>query len=114
MSELKLDNEVFALRDGEVAETSMDRPTDGEWIAVMLRSVKFPEGEHEPFRESDGVPVEMCAVLACHLVRDKWQWLQLSPQTKERVGDLFFDSNAPRDQWLYLKIRKVPKKEIVF
>lgn len=99
-----LENEVFALRPGEVIQGFYERPTSGEWICVMLRSVEMPAGEKHPVRLSDGAPVEACAVLACHLVDGKWQWLQLSAVSKEAIGDHFFDNNAPKDQWLYLVI----------
>lgn len=98
-------NEVFALRPGEVIYGQSERPTEGKWIAVMLRTVDMPEGERHPTRPLDNKPVEQCGVSACAIVDGKWQWLALSPPTKEVVGDYFFDGNWPRNEWLYLVVK---------
>lgn len=104
MKKLDLTNEVFALRHGEHLQGFLEEPETGDWIAVMLRSVEMPSGPRQEKRKSDGAPVEMCAILACHKVDGAWQWLQLSAVSKEVIGDHFFDSNAPKDVWLYLQI----------
>jgi hypothetical protein len=98
------ETEVFALRDSEVVRILDAEPPGGRWICVMARSVDFPAGEVDPNRKSDGAPVERAGILACHKVRGKWQWLQLSPITKEQIGDLMFDSNVDLDKWYYVDI----------
>jgi hypothetical protein len=104
------ENEVFALRDGELLTVFGEEPSEvqdvpsGRWICVMLRSVDFPDGPVCPFRESDKATVECAAVLACQKVRGEWQWIQLGAPSKENIGDLLFDANAERDKWYYLEI----------
>lgn len=99
-------NEVFALRPGEQMVGTKERPEGPthKWLAVMLRTVQMPDGERHPARPLDGAPVEQCAVLACQMVGGKWQWLFLSPPSKEAIGDYFFDGTWPKDEWLYLMV----------
>jgi hypothetical protein len=96
-------DEVFALRHGETIQSCLEQPKDGKWLAIMLRSVSMPAGPRQVERD-DGKPVEAAAVLAAGLLDGKWQWVQLSPSTKEVIGDLFYDSSAPLDRWLYLVV----------
>jgi hypothetical protein len=97
----ELINEVFALRGGERVTIVADRPTSGQWIAVMARSVSMPDGHKEPERY-DGAPVEEAAIVAAKLNSEgRWYWLQMSPATKELIGDLIFIDPVVRDCWLY-------------
>lgn len=106
MKTMVADNEVFAIRDGESTTILEERPTEGRFIAVMARSVFMPDGPRSLQRRSDGAPVEMAAILSCQINTDgEWQWTQLSPPTKENIGDLLFDSGAEKDKWYYAAIK---------
>ena len=95
-------NEVFALRDGESVTVVTEQPTSGRWFAVQARTVSMPDGAQSPIREADGKPVEQAAIIACQQnMEGLWQWMQLSPATKENIGDLLFDGNAEKDVWYY-------------
>lgn len=100
---VSLDHEVFAIRDGERVELTNVRPNQGRWLAVMARSVEMPDGPKVPVRTCDSAPVEQAAILACEMNRSRhaWQWLQISPASKEIIGDLLFDSGAEKDRWYY-------------
>ena len=103
MSNTKVvENEVFAIRNGERTTIVAEQPTSGRWLAVMARSVSMPPGERHPFRHSDQMAVEQAAIVACQMVDGKWQWVQLSPPSKEAIGDLIFDSNADKDRWYFV------------
>lgn len=104
MDKIIAENEVFAIRNGEIMTTADKEPTSGRWLAVMLRSVEFPDGPVSKVRPSDGAPVERCAILACQKVKGEWQWCALSAPSKELIGDLFFNANVDRDKWYYLEI----------
>jgi hypothetical protein len=104
MSKKIVENESFALRHGEQYKIIDIKPIKGRWIAIMAQSVQFPFGPYAKARQSDGAPVEQAAILACQMVDGLWQWLQLSPPTKENIGDLLFDSGADKDAWYYLEI----------
>ena len=106
---MNIKDELFSLRHGEVLQVFSEQPTTGLWIAAMLRSVTMPEGDRQPVRQHDGAPVEQVAVVACHKVDGKWQWLQLSPATKEAIGDYLIDNGFERDQWNYATIAAEPK-----
>jgi hypothetical protein len=106
-SEHILDLEVFAVRDGETVQFSEERPTHhGRWFAIMARSVEMPPGNRSSVRWIDGEPVEQCAILAAQLGRleTAWQWMQLSPPTKERLGGMMFANNLERDRWYFVSI----------
>lgn len=95
--------DAFALRSGEIIRLYEERP-DGDFICIQARSCEMPPGDRQPVRQLDGAPVEQAAILACHLVEDKWQWLQLGPTTKEIIGDLLFNNSAEFDRWYYIEI----------
>lgn len=103
--QLSIDNEVFALRDNELMQLFTKRP-EGRFIAVMARSVEMPDGPRSPVRTADGAPVEQAAILGAlwNYSQQCWQWTQISPPSKERIGDLIFDSGASKDCWYYLAI----------
>lgn len=103
---VSLDNEVFALRDNESIQLFTERPDFGRFIAVMARSVEMPSGPRSPVRAEDGAPVEQAAILACGwgFENQCWHWMQISPPSKERIGDLLFDGGADRDRWYFLLI----------
>lgn len=103
---IRLDNEVFALRDNESAQLWKERPEFGRFLAVMARTVQFPEGPFSPVRKEDGMPVEMAAIIAAVIgaKSQAWHWVQLSAPTKERIGDLMFDVKCEKDRWYYLAI----------
>jgi hypothetical protein len=107
MFRFRIDNEVFALRDSEQVTIVEDRPAKGRFIAVMARSLEMPEGARSVARPSDGAPVEQAAIVACEWNNtfQSWQWLAVSPPTKERIGDLLFDSEGVvKDRWYYATI----------
>ena len=104
LEEKAMENEVFAIRDGEWSSLYEQRPTEGRWFAIQARTVSFPEGPTHPVRQSDQALVENAAIIACQIVDGKWQWMQLSPPTKADIGDLLFDCNAEKDKWYYLVI----------
>lgn len=96
--------DVFALRDGEILGLDTEQPTSGEWLAVMARSVTMPPGPYRATRDMDGEPVKMAAILAARKgkVHGEWLWQQLSPPSKEYVGDFMFEQGAEVDRWYYL------------
>ncbi len=102
----RLDFEVFSLRDHERVTLLDGRPDAGRFIAVMARSVSFPDGPAAPVRDIDGAPVESAAIVAAQIQHEKqaWQWLQLAAPTKEHIGDMLFDNGADRDRWYFLQI----------
>jgi hypothetical protein len=102
MKTMLSENEVFAIRNDELVTITDTEPSSGRWFAVMARSVVFPGGPSHPVRVSDGLPVEAAAILACQKRDGLWQWMQLSPVTKENIGDLVFDSNAEKDRWYFV------------
>lgn len=97
-------NEVFSLRSGERVEVFFEEPADGCSLALMARSLSMPPGPRWGVRQSDGAPVEDAAIVAAQRVDDLWQWVQLSPPTKEYLGDLLFDNDAEKDRWYYLLV----------
>lgn len=101
-----IENEVFALRNGEQYTINDRPPMSGRWFAIMARTCYMPDGPKHLVRQSDNAPVESAAVIACQMVDGKWQWMQLSPNTKESLGDLMFDSNAEKDTWYYITIEQ--------
>lgn len=110
MSNQLLDLDVFSLRDGEVLQLCIERPKcKGDWLAVMARTVSMPPGPHRATRDMDGEPVEMAAIIAARVgkTHGEWVWQQLSPPTKEFVGDFMFEQGAEMDRWYYLLLSKV-------
>jgi hypothetical protein len=101
-----LDLEVFAIRDNESIRIVQTRPERGRWIAVMARSIEMPDGPRSPVRESDGAPVEQAAILACEFGerQQSWHWQQLSPASKEIIGDVLFDNQCEKDRWYFLVV----------
>lgn len=98
-------NELFALRDGEVARLVEHRPTSGRWIAVQLRTVTLPPGPYQRTRTMDGKPTEAAVVAAAQVNRyGLWQWIHLSPATKEQVADLVLDNGGGHNIWYYVTI----------
>jgi hypothetical protein len=98
-------NELFAIREGERAELFAEPPLSGFHIAVKAVPVTMPDGRRQPTRQTDGAPVEQACIVACQLNADGlWQWVHLSPATKENVGDLIFDGGLRKDCWYYLKL----------
>jgi hypothetical protein len=104
-----MDNEVFALRDAERIVVAEAAPDKGRWIIVQLVPVQMPDGNRTTVRACDGAPVEQCAVIACEwsVTNNGWQWLQLSPPTKEFIGDLLFDNGAERNQWHFIAVEQL-------
>ena len=104
-----LDLDVFSLRDGEVLQLCAEPPAHGDWLAVMARSVTMPPGPHRASRDLDGEPVEMAAIVAARKgkVHGEWLWQQLSPPSKEYVGDFMFEHGAEPDRWYYLLLSSV-------
>ncbi len=102
----QLDCEVFALRDHEQSQLFVEKPDDGRFIAVMARSVEMPPGERSKVRAMDDAPVEQAAILAAEWSHQNqsWHWLQISPPSKEHIGDLLFDSECEKDRWYYLVV----------
>lgn len=103
---LNLTNEVFALRHGEVIQLFIERPESGRFLAVQARTVEFPDGPVQATRPGDGAPVERAAIVCCEWINNQWQWCQLSPQTKEAIGDHMFDNGVKKDTWYYLSIEQ--------
>lgn len=106
--------EAFSLRDGEYVSLGKDQPTEGTWFAVMAKSVPQPPGEIVSNREVPGLEslsVEMAAIIACQIRMsdNKYVWMQLSPMTKEIIGDLMFDCKAELDQWYFATVLKQRK-----
>jgi hypothetical protein len=105
-TERLVENEVFALRDGEVSELWDTPPVHKQrWFAVQLVNVQMPEGDYQKHRQTDGAPVEMTAVVACQInTEGLWQWMYLSPATKEQIGDLLVNNRVDRDRWYYISV----------
>ena len=103
---MNLENEVFSIRDGEKLQLWDGKPEGIRSIAVMARTVEMPEGPRAQVRACDGAPIENAAILACEFQHNGqcWQWLQLSPCTKENIGDLMFNNHCERDKWYYLSV----------
>jgi len=102
-----INNEVFALRNNETFMIDEEIPPEGiRFFAVMARSASFPAGNHLE-RCSDGMPVEMVAIIACELVNDKWQWMRLGYPTKETIGSVMFERKLDKDRWYYVWIENV-------
>lgn len=108
---MQLTNEVFALRDNENVRLSEEKPASGRVLAIQARSVAFPPGPFEKKRTGDGAPVEQAAIVAADWLPSKglWCWVQLSPQTKEVIGDLLFDTGAEKDRWYYITVESIPE-----
>lgn len=110
MNNSLLDLDTWTLRDGECLQLCDEMPACiGEVLAVMARSVSMPPGPHRPSRDLDGEPVEMAAILCARFTRrGEWVWQQLSPPTKEYIGDFMFNHGAEKDRWHYLLVSSVP------
>lgn len=106
---MNLEYEVFALRDNETIKLTDYKPTDGTVLAVQARSCSFPPGAFEETSAS-GLPVEKAAIIACQWMQrqQKWFWIHLASVSKERIGDMLFDSGAALDTWYYLSILPSP------
>lgn len=101
--------EAFSMRDGEIATILEHQPDNGRWFAVMMSPVPPMPGPMQAHREIDGLtvePVELAAVIACQKRRDtgEFVWMQLSPLTKEVIGDVLFNSRAEKGRWYYALI----------
>lgn len=112
MTSMNITHEAFSLRDGEYLTLSSETPeTNDVWLAVMLKTVPPMPGTMKYKRDIPGMSdakVESVAVIACHqrMHDGLFVWAQLSPQTKEIVGDFLFDSGASLDKWHYVVIQK--------
>ena len=108
---MNLENEVFSIRDGEKLFL-WDGPPHHygkRFIAVMARSVEMPEGPKASVRASDGAPIESAAILAAEFQHQNqcWQWLQLSPCSKEHIVDMMFNNHCELDRWYYLSFEEL-------
>lgn len=106
---IEMVNEIFSLRTYECVTIKEECPTDGHVLAVMARSIEFPDGDIEA-TAWDGSPVEQAAILACERFDGKWQWSSLSQPTKQFIGNLLFDGGAERDKWYYAII-EIPENQ---
>ena len=107
----RIDFECFALRGNELLHLHESPPERGRFIAVMLRPVEMPPGPRVPTRPCDGEPVKSLAVLACEMASEGWQWVIISPPSKEYIGDFLMDCKCERDRWYYLRVEdKTPKE----
>jgi len=72
----------------------------------MARSIEMPDGPRSKLRVCDGAPVEQAAILAAEFSHENecWHWLQISPPSKERIGDMLFSNAADLDRWYYLSV----------
>ena len=107
--------DVFSLRDGEVLQLCNEPPKcGGVWLAVMARSVSMPPGPYKTVRDIDGQSVEMAAILAARIGKShgEWLWEQLSPPSKEFIGDFMFEQGAEKDRWYYLLLSEVSDNPI--
>lgn len=96
-----LANAVFEFRSAECHTVTSERPTEGLWFAIQARTVKFPEGPRR-MQVQDGGSVEEFAVVTCILNENgEWEWLALSPPTKQALEHSLHHNQAPRDVWLY-------------
>ena len=103
---VRLDLEMFALRDNERFQFYDEHPGDGRVLAVMARSVSMPEGAKSKERACDGAPVEAAAILACEIgaASGEWHWVQISPTSKEVIGDRMFDNGLEKDRWYFMLV----------
>lgn len=83
--------ECFTLRDNEqfVVVSRGD-------FCVKFAACDFPPGESNGSLE--------LYVVACRQGKNGWQWVQLSPQTKDAVIDAFYDLKSFEDKWIYMKL----------
>ena len=97
---------LWSLRDGETLELFNDEPSDGLWFAARVVPVPLPGTPVAPYRGEPNQSVEQCAVVAAHRnCLDEWQWLHLSPETKEHVGNFMLDvGKVERDRWYFLVV----------
>lgn len=98
-------NEMWALREGETLGVAEEEPVGGEWFAVRIVPVPMPGTPIAPYRNLPNTASEQCAIIgAVKNSLGEWQWLHLSPQTKERIGDWLLDEcrGIKRDQWYWI------------
>lgn len=89
-------NDQFSFRSGESFVTS--EALDGCTMAVMLAPVQpLPEPARKVTDAGD--PVEPIAVIAAELREGLWQWLLLSPHSKEAIGDHLMANGAELGRW---------------
>ena len=111
---MEFKQDFFTFRDGEHFHLYTVRQPDSSQpplkYAVQLRSLDFPDGNYRTFRDCDGAEVVNAAVVACQWVKrddedgSGWQWMQMSPVTKELVGDVLIDSGCAVDTWYYMEV----------
>jgi hypothetical protein len=102
-----VDNELWALREGETMELSAVEPADpfGPWFAVRIVPVPMPDGHVAPYRNLPNTASEQCAVIGAEKNSlGEWQWRHLSPSTKERIADWLLDEceGIERDRWYFV------------
>jgi hypothetical protein len=99
-------NELWALREGETMELSETEPTEGEWFAVRVVPVALPGKPVAPYRNLPNTASEQCAIIGAEKNSlGEWQWLNLSPGTKERLGDWLIDvCHVERDRWYFVTL----------
>lgn len=102
--------ELFSLRDGEafaIYEQEEKVPSTGVSIAVQLVPIReFPTEDYDD-KAYNGEPVCFRAVIAARrqAITGLWQWVQLSPITKERIGDLLHNEmEAKSNTWYFCHI----------
>lgn len=91
----------FSIRSYEIL-TYYDDHTDEEY-AVKLVPVTLPKPSHNTTYY--GAPVENCAVIAATFVNGAWQWMQLSPYTKEHIGRDMFKGEFEINKWYFLEVK---------
>lgn len=102
-------NELWSVREGEVLHFHEEEPSPPycSYFAVQIRPIAMPPGPVEPLK--NGKPneyPEQCAIIAARRNSiGEWQWLYLSPGTKEEVGNFLLDKcNVDRDRWYFLSV----------
>lgn len=91
---LDINYEVFSLRDYEKVVIYKYDTGEDDLIAVMLRAVEFPTGKKDHL------------LAACKKDTTGWYWLNLSPPTKDAIGNLMSTVSAQPERWYYVKVLK--------
>ena len=99
-------NEWFSLREGETMTLVDMKYSRDRWFAVRVVPVPLPGTPVAPYRNLPNTASEQCAIISAHKnALGEWQWLHLSPNTKERVGDWLIDvCKVDRDRWYFVQI----------
>jgi hypothetical protein len=101
-----LDNEVWALRNGEVLTLATEEPTEGVWFAARVVPVPLPGLPVAPYGNQANTACEQCAVVtAAKNVLGEWEWLRVSPPSRRHLIDFLIDvGKVERDCWYYVVI----------